>query len=209
MFIEAIDKLRCVKSHEDSWLVAKFVEMRDRDFWEGELGCPVCEARYLVREGVVYFSPMRPRAADPDVGARDTPEDLFALAAMLDLSAPDRTIVLCDSWTRFAPGLSDISEPHIFAVNAMSREGRSECIYDVVSDAAIPLAPGSVDAIALDARTSPEMISSAVSVLRDGGRLVAKARIEVPSEIVLLASADDHWVGQKQGSFIPLRRASR
>jgi hypothetical protein len=208
VFIEAIDKLRCVRNHEDSWLVAKFVEMRDRDFWEGELGCPVCEARYMVREGIVYFSPMRPRSTE-SLTQPDSEEDLFALAAMLDLSAPDRTIVLCDSWTRFAAAISRISEPHVFVVNGASREEKSECIYDVVSDAAIPLAPGSVDAVALGSRASNSMISSAVTVLRDGGRLVATAKIEVPEEIVLLASADDHWVGQKRGSFIPLRRASR
>lgn len=209
MFIEAIDKLRCVREHEDSWLVAKFVEMRDRDFWEGELGCPVCEARYMVREGIVYFSLMRPRPPESGIAAPDSQESLFALAAMLDLSAPDRTIVLCDSWTRYSSALSEISEPHIFVINAQGREGNAERIYDVVSDDAIPLAPGSADAIALDERSSREMVSSAVKVLREGGRLVAKTGIEVPAGIVLLASDENQWVGQKHGTFIPLRRGSR
>lgn len=209
MFIEAIDKLRCVREHEDSWLVAKFVDMRDRDIWEGELGCPVCEARYMIREGVVYFAPMRPRAAAEEAEPNDSSEDLFALAAMLDLSAPERTIVLCDTWTRFASGLSEISEPHVFVVNGIPREAKSECIYEVVTSGAIPLAPGSADGIALDPSASPALIRSAVSVLKEGGRLVAGRESTVPDDVVLLASNETHWVGQKRGSFIPLRRASR
>lgn len=208
MFIEAIDKLRCVRDHEDSWLVAKFVEMQERDFREGELGCPVCEARYPVRNGIVYFSPMRPRAARETI-ASQSPDDLFALAAMLDLSAPDRTIVLCDGWTGFAEELSRISEPHVFVVNSEVTYGPSECIYEVVSDAGIPLAAASADAVALDASASREMVQSAVKVIREGGRLVGTVGLDVPAEVLLLASDDKHWVARKQADFIPLRRASR
>jgi hypothetical protein len=208
MFIEAIDKLRCVRDHEDSWLVAKFVEMQDRYFQEGELGCPVCEARYPVRNGIVYFSPMQPRAARGAM-AGDSPDDLFALAAMLDLSAPDRTVVLCDGWTCFAPALSKISEPHVFVVNADAGYGPSECIYEVVSTAGIPLAPASVDAVALDAGASRELVQSAVRVLREGGRLVGASGLAVPPEVLLLASDEKQWVARKQADFIPLRRASR
>lgn len=208
MFIEAIDKLRCTRQHEDSWLVAKFVEMRDRDFWEGELGCPVCEARYPVKEGVVYFSAIRrTHAAVPSAASR--PDELFALAAMLDLSAAERTVALCDGWTNFAQGLSGISEPHIFSVNSPQLSAPAERTYSVVSEAAIPLAPGSVDAVALDGSSTPALIQSAVRVLREGGRVVAKSSLTVPPEILVLADDGTNWVGQKKSDFIPLRRASR
>lgn len=209
MFIEAIDKLRCTNRHEDSWLVAKFVEMQDRDFREGELGCPVCEARYPVREGVVYFTPLRARTF---TGLSDLPANqdaLFALAAMLDLSAPDRTIVLCGSWTTFALRISEISEPHLFSVNGTPQEMPSERIHQVVSDNAIPLAPGSVDAIALDTGSSEAIIKSAVTALRDGGRLLGKTGIALPADVMPLASDTENWVARKTGGFIPLRRASR
>lgn len=209
MFIEAIDKLRCVKAHEDSWLVAKFVEMRDRDFWEGELGCPVCEARYPVQGGVVYFSPIRAKNNSDSFQSAGMPEELFALAAMLDLSAPERTIVLCDEWCGFAPSLSDISEPHIFTINSQLSAAPSECVYPVVSESAIPLGKESVDAVALAAAAAGSMVKSAVEVLKEGGRLIGKTGTSVPSGVVLLASDDHNWVAQKQGAFIPLRRASR
>lgn len=208
MFIEAIDKLRCVRDHEDSWLVAKFVEMRGRDFWEGELGCPVCEARYMVRKGVVYFPPMRSSAA-PAAPVNSSPENLFALAAMLDLSAPDRTIVLCDSWAHFCEGLSQVSGPHVFVVNGPERSTTSECIYPIVSERAIPLAHGSADAVALDAGSSADMIRSAVTVLREGGRLVGTTGVEMPADVLLLASDEHQWVAQKSAELIPLRKASR
>jgi hypothetical protein len=208
MFIEAIDKLRCIREHEDSWLVAKFVQMEDRDFREGELGCPVCEARYPVRKGIVYFSQIRPRATrEPVIG--DSPEEIFALAAMLDLSAPDRTVVLCDGWATVAGEIAGISDPHVFVINADNTFSPSECIYEIVSSAGIPLAPGSVDAVAMDSGASPELVRSAVRVLRDGGRLVGRAGLEIPAEVLLLASDDRQWVALKQADFIPLRRASR
>lgn len=207
MFIEAIDNLRCIEEHEDSWLVAKFVEMRDRDFREGELGCPVCEARYPVKGGIVYFSPVG------DLGTRggsstQSQDELFALAAMLDLSVSERTVVLCDGWTVFAESLSRISEPHLFTVNAGDTVP-VERIYAVVSDGAIPLAPASVDAIALDTGSSPELLRSALKVLREGGRLIGKTGMSVPPEVLLLASDDANWVAEKKSDFIPLRRASR
>ena len=208
MFIEAIDKLRCLREHEDSWLVAKFVEMHGREFWEGELGCPVCEARYPVKKGIVYFSPMRPRVTRESI-ISDSRDELFALAAMLDLSAPNRTVVLCEGWSSFAPGISEISDPHVFVVNTEMGFGPSECIHEMVSNAGIPLAAGSVDAVALDAASSVAMIRSAVKVLREGGRLVAAAGIGIPAGVTLLASDDRNWVAQKSGEFIPLRRASR
>ncbi len=208
MFIEAIDKLRCIRQHEDSWLVAKFVEMRDRDFWEGELGCPVCEARYPVKQGIAHFSPIR-RSRARDVSPAQTPGDLFALAAMLDLSAAERTVVLCDGWTAFAQGLSQISEPHIFAINSTEPTGPAERIHSVVSDGAIPLAPASVDAVALDVDSTPALIQSAVKTVREGGRIIGKSGVSLPDEVLLLANDERNWVAQKRSDFIPLRRASR
>jgi hypothetical protein len=208
MFIEAIDKLRCVQQHEDSWLVAKFVEMRDRDFWEGELGCPVCEARYPVHEGVVYFTPIR-KVPQTEAARSHSPDEMFALAAMLDLSAPDRVVVLCGAWSAFASGLSEVSEPHIFLVNGELGPAGSECIHSVVSDTAIPLAHNSVDAVALPAVAAGSFVQSAVAVLKEGGRLVGTSETAIPPGMLQLASDDRNWVARKQGDIIPLRRASR
>ncbi len=208
MFIEAIDKLRCIQPHEDSWLVAKFVEMRDRDFWEGELGCPICEARYPVRNGIVYFAPIRREPARLS-GTTRSSEELFALAAMLDLSAPERTVVLCDEWADFASALSTISEPHLFTLNGGALEEPVANIYRIVSDGGIPLAGASVDAVALAASSSPDLLKSAVKVLGEGGRLIGKTGLRVPGEVLLLASDENHWVAQKKSDFIPLRRANR
>ena len=55
MFLELVDSLRCVRTHEDSWLIARADELVDRHIVQGELGCPVCEARYPIRDGVADF----------------------------------------------------------------------------------------------------------------------------------------------------------
>ena len=56
MFLELVDSLRCVRAHEDSWLVARADELVARHIVRGALGCPICEARYAVRNGIADFT---------------------------------------------------------------------------------------------------------------------------------------------------------
>ena len=56
MFVELVDHLRCPAAHEETWLVMAAEETRDRHVITGMLGCPVCNARYAVRGGTVWFA---------------------------------------------------------------------------------------------------------------------------------------------------------
>ena len=63
MFVELVDLLRCPRPHEDTWLVAAAEAMSGRHIVRGTLGCPVCEAEYPIRDGVVlehveYLNPL-------------------------------------------------------------------------------------------------------------------------------------------------------
>ncbi|MGH7648269.1 MAG: hypothetical protein ACREND_09140, partial [Gemmatimonadaceae bacterium] len=55
MFIEIVDAFRCTRPHELTWLVASADRLEDRDIITGELGCPVCGARYPIVAGVADF----------------------------------------------------------------------------------------------------------------------------------------------------------
>src|SRR5687768_8190638 len=120
MFIELLDTLRCVRAHEDSWLVGSFDELVDRHVIRGTLGCPVCGAEYPVRGGVADF-----RAGDaggerraaaqggdgsepssPDTpGSAGPPDEAGAmrLAALLGLAEPGGVVILMGQWAAFAP----------------------------------------------------------------------------------------------------------
>ena len=66
MFVELIDKLRCLDSHVDRCLVASATHTVDRHILEGTLGCPVCGAEYAIHEGAVWYGGSeRHPAADP------------------------------------------------------------------------------------------------------------------------------------------------
>ena len=60
MFVELVDALRCVRPHEDAWLVAATRRTEHRHILDGVLGCPVCRTEYPVRDGVADFRPVRP-----------------------------------------------------------------------------------------------------------------------------------------------------
>ena len=94
MFIELIDMLRCTRPHEDSWLVATFHEMLERDVVQGLLSCPVCTARYPITGGVAYFDEL-PGAGDNE--ADGTMDDGTRIAAYLNLVEPG-VVVLGGTW---------------------------------------------------------------------------------------------------------------
>jgi uncharacterized protein YbaR (Trm112 family) len=206
MFIEALDQLRCPREHEDSWLVAKFLEMRDRDLWSGELGCPVCEARYAVRDGVVLFE-----SSVAPVTSLDPPgeAEVIATAAMLDLSAPKKKIVLRGRWMRFAGALAQSFDARIFINDANPIHPASEQILHIACESAVPLAPESCDAVALSDPDDENLVHSAVKALRLGGRLIAAGSLSVPASVAILAEDQAVWVAEKTGEVTPLRRGSR
>src|SRR5512140_104168 len=98
MLIPLVDALRCIRPHEDTWLVASIDRAEDRDIIEGTLGCPSCLAEYPIHDGVVHFDAVaRPAYRAP------TEDDALRLAAALDLVDPRTTAVLHGSWGAYAP----------------------------------------------------------------------------------------------------------
>ena len=100
-----------------------------------------------------------------------------------------------------------MTETRILAVNPGKRVEESETVGLLRVSREIPLAPASVLGAAFDASFSPENISSAMKVVRPGGRIVGPAAIEVPRELVLLARDETYWVGEQPAEMIPLRRS--
>jgi hypothetical protein len=64
MFIELVDHLRCVRNHDDTWLVATAYEMSGRAIVRGLLGCPVCKAEYPIDHRIALFDLAAHHTAD-------------------------------------------------------------------------------------------------------------------------------------------------
>ena len=209
MFIELLDLLRCINAHEETWLVTSLKSISNRFVLEGTLGCPTCSAEYRISEGVGRFG-VRPAASEVPrnpMSARER-EDLATRAgAFLNLTEPGATVVLGGRWAEAAQELSVMTETRIFALNAARHVGESETVGLLEVNREIPLAASSVEGVAIDPSFPAEILSSAVKVVRPGGRIVGPASIELPGDLTILARDPSYWVAEKPVEMISLRRS--
>src|ERR1700674_1472062 len=210
MFIELIDLLRCVKPHDETWLVASFNKVNNRFVEEGRLGCPSCSAEYWIRGGVADFSGevALPQCEDERKAATHRTEELATRAgAYLDATEPGATIVLGGLWAYAAQELSEMAQVRVIAINAPGEVKESETVGLVRIGSEIPLASGSVLGVAFDAWFPAKIVESAVRVVRPGGRIVGPTAINAPSELSILAHADKYWVAEKAPEITKLSGA--
>lgn len=209
MFIELLDILRCVRPHEDSWLVASFDALVGRHVLRGTLGCPVCGAEYPVVEGVVQFgdataqagiAPEREPGPDGLVPLTDDPAAALRLAAMLGLDETDGVVLLLGRWAAHADALGAIVPgARLLQVNAVG--ALRPFASAVTTGAVLPLAASSVRAIAFDAAAVPALTpDAAVRVLAPGGRLVARGSDPVPPGVTELARDAADWVARRDAA---------
>jgi len=208
MLIQLVERLRCPKAHKETWLVASIDRAEQRDILEGTLGCPECMSEYAIRAGIVYF--------DDDV-ARERPctpseAEAMRLAAALELTDPRMVAVLYGVWGAHAMIMRGISPVPLLLVNPPEGVTSGDGISIIVSRHS-GLARASVDAVAIAAGASDEMVSSLVVALRPGKRLVLPASMPLPPEFTEIARDDDMCVAQLDAQatasapILPTRRA--
>jgi hypothetical protein len=232
VFIELVDQLRCVRPHEDGWLVASAGRMNGRDVMEGELGCPICRARYPVRAGAVYFDGAFDAASDaasdgeadaaPDAAANalhrpaePAAEELLRTAALLGLAEPGGFVLLGGEWGDYGGPLAAAAGVQMVLLNpaAAVRAGGGVSVVHAPWGT-FPLAAQSLRAAALggDEARAPELAARVVNALQARGRLVAPATARLPADVVELARDGRHWVAERSGvtsAPVPLGLARR
>ncbi|HJQ11655.1 MAG TPA: hypothetical protein VJ840_11560 [Gemmatimonadaceae bacterium] len=212
MFIELIDLLRCVNTHEETWLVASFREITNRIVLYGTLGCPVCSAEYQIRNGVVDFTRGEsvPGVEAERAAASHSREELATRAgAYLDATQPGTTIVLGGLWAYAAQQLAEMADVRVLALNAPGEVEESERVGLLHIADAIPLAANSAHGVALDSWFGAKAIEEALRVVRPAGRIVGPASLTAPDGAAVLAHDEHYWVAEKTPEMVPLRRFSR
>lgn len=212
MFIELIDLLRCINRHEDTWLVASLRTVSNRFVLEASLGCPSCSAQYPVRAGIADFSAgaTLPSCDAERAAASHSREELATRAgAYLAATEPGATIVLGGVWAYAAQELSEMAEARVLALNASDEVKESSTVGLLRVGSEIPVAPGSVLGVALDAWFPAKIVGSAVRAVRPGGRIVGPTAIPAPAELTVLAHDDMYWVAMKAPEVVKLSRANR
>ncbi|MEJ7810058.1 MAG: hypothetical protein WKG32_06510 [Gemmatimonadaceae bacterium] len=205
MFIELVDSLRCVRPHELTWLVAVAERTEGRDIVRGTLGCPACQAEYLIVRGVVDFASGAsgdgsPGEAAPDPDAAGAAELALHAAAFLDLVSPGGFVVLAGDWARAAPALAaTVDGVHVLGLNPTLALESGEGVSVARATGTIPVRPGACRGIALDDDDGEAgYVEAAVAALRPGGRLIAPASCAVPPGIAMLARDERYWVGERE-----------
>jgi uncharacterized protein YbaR (Trm112 family) len=219
MFVELVDLLRCPRPHEDTWLVAAAESTAGRHIVRGTVGCPVCEAEYPVRDGVVHFTPGPEgdgASAAPDGRQADDAEaragEAMRLAALLDLTSSGGTVVLGGAWDGYADALLALVDVRVLLVDAPRVPALREEV-SAIRAAGLPVAAASVRGVALDERTADAgRLRAAAAALRPRGRLVAPAAAPLPDGVTELARDARHWVAERDPApsrLVPLGRAPR
>lgn len=211
MFIELIDVLRCPNAHEESWLVLASSRIDGRDVIEGVLGCPVCEAEYPIVDGVVRFA--RESHADA-VGTPASEDEAVRLAALLDLTSPRGYAIATGALGNDAPALRALTDVQLLLVNPPPGVEMGSGLSGLTIDSnwtALPLAPASARAIALDDITTPVQLTGALRVVRPGGRVLAPLTLALPDGVAELARDDRQWLAERRAApresgIIPLER---
>ncbi len=209
MFIELVDSLRCPRAHADSWLVGAFDRMDGRAILRGSLGCPVCDARYPIRDGVVYFDDA-PEAADAAASTNTATSTVqqprddrgVYLGALLGLADAHGLAVLEGEWTRHAVSLRALTTIPLILLNPASDTEPLEGVAAVRSRDSVPIAAGSARGIALSNQGAAHagIMLGAVRALAPLGRLLAPVPVGVPAEIRELARDSECWVGERESA---------
>ena len=216
MYIELVDSLRCLKPHEETWLVAAVTRMDGRHIAEGKLGCPVCRREYTVRAGVGWFSQRQPGAAEPSLTTAGVVTDetrIIRAGALLGLGEAGGIVVLGGAWTGVADAVANLGAAHAIVLNAQASEESPQEVSSLVVDDRLPFRTGALRAVAVDAAlATTRLLASAASALRSRGRLVAPADAYVPDGVAVLARDETDWVGERAAVASPpvaLRSARR
>jgi uncharacterized protein YbaR (Trm112 family) len=198
MFIPLVDVLRCVRPHDETWLVASIDEAIDRDIVTGTLGCPICLAEYPIRDGIVLFDE---DAASPGAAwAAPSEEGAVRLAAALDLVDARMTALLHGRWGAYAPILRGLTPAQLLLVNSPAAITSGDGVSIIRSSRLAPVARASIAAVAVDDGAAGMMLESLIASVRGGGRVMGSVRVAVPHGLAELARDDEVWVAQREPS---------
>jgi hypothetical protein len=192
MFIELTDHLRCPEDHPEAYLVLLPEVLEGRSVRIGTLGCPICDRRFVLRDGVLDTGGSPP-APSPE------PTKLLpdVLHALMGLGGPGGYLVLVGqpaaAWREVAGQVPGVG---IVAVNPpagiLDEEGVS-----VLRGESPPLKTRSMRAVALGAPFGGDArwVAEAARVVLPGLRVVGEGPTPAGDAVDLMASADGVWVG--------------
>ncbi|HET7468900.1 MAG TPA: hypothetical protein VFJ81_04460 [Gemmatimonadales bacterium] len=191
MFIELTDHLRCPVEHDEAFLVLLPDLIDGRSVRSGTLGCPVCDRRFTIRDGVFDTGDAPHVAPSPGRLAPDT------LAPLAGLNGPGGYLVLVGAlaagWREIADLIPGVG---LVAVNPPAAVADQPGV-SVLRSGRLPLKAHSMRGVVLGAPYGGEVpwVREAARVALPGLRLVGEGPDPADGTVDLMASADGVWVG--------------
>lgn len=195
MFIELTDHLRCPAAHEEAYLVLLPDAMAGRDVTAGRLGCPACQAEYLVRNGIALLG-------DPPPLPQDPPQlDGAGVAALLGLEGPGGFVALVGGAAADWPGVAAALEGvHLVGVNPPVGIAPAPG-FSVVRAPVLPFKARSLRGVALGPGygADPGWVAAAAAAVLPGLRVAGEGSAEGPEpSLEPLARAGRAWVARRR-----------
>jgi len=202
VFVELLEHLRCIGAHEPGPLVVAATRSEHRHILDGVLGCPVCGAEYPLRDGIARFgAPPAVRPQPPSV------EAAMRVAAFLGLTDSGGFVVLSGSWCAHVTELARLVETPLVLVNPPEGAAMEGAAAVLTVAGALPFAPGSARALALDPDAVP--MEPSIALVRAGGRVLAPVSTPLMPSLREVARDAADWVAERVGApaLVELKRA--
>ena len=196
MFIELTDHLRCPADHDEAFLVLLPDRVEGRSVRTGTLGCPICDRRFALQDGVLDTGDV----PTPDAGAGLVKLTAEALAPLAGLSGPGGYLVLVGPpaalWRDVAELVPGVA---LVAVNPPP-EVVDEAGISVLRGGRLALKTSSMRGVVLGPPygRDPAWVQEAARVVLPGLRVVGEGPDPDPELVDLMASAGGVWVGTRR-----------
>jgi uncharacterized protein YbaR (Trm112 family) len=196
MFIELTDHLRCPADHDEAFLVLLPDRVEGRSVRAGTLGCPVCDRRFELHDGVLDTGGAPSHPAGTGAG-KLTAE---ALAPLVGLGGPGGYLVLVGPpaalWRDVAELVPGVA---VVAVNPPP-EVVDEAGISVLRGGRLALKTSSMRGVVLGPPSGgdPAWVQEAARVVLPGLRVVGEGPDPDPETVDLMASAGGVWVGTRR-----------
>ncbi|MDH3497600.1 MAG: hypothetical protein OER21_12635 [Gemmatimonadota bacterium] len=195
MFIELAEHLRCPVAHEDAYLVLATGAMAGRSIRIGTIGCPVCQAEYVILDGVARFGPP-PAPAGPT----RAPPAPATVQALLALESPGGYVVLVGSAAALTEALSGLMPGvHFVLVNPVPAPLPAPGWSVLECAQGIPLATMARGIVVGGEYGETGWLTDAARVVLRGQRAVVLSETpQPPPALERMVAGEGMWVGTKR-----------
>ncbi|HEX7091564.1 MAG TPA: hypothetical protein VF192_15595 [Longimicrobiales bacterium] len=184
MYIVLTDHLRCPRCGPEHGLVLLAERLEARRVLEGVLGCATCREQYAVRGGFADLRGGKARAEDGGAGegsgaaadAAGGAAEVMRLAAMMGVTRGPGFVLVAGPAVRFATELARLVEGvEVVAVGeALAGQPEEAGVSRIGVGAELPLASGSMRAVALTGDGGGIALEEAARVVARLGRLAVE-----------------------------------